>query len=153
MTDIRSFVLPMNFSHGFTEADQGNTHGATLLGFADALPQYRVATTQLPKAGLSLSVCSTVPRVPVDQRGLRMLWFVIGELILDVLLYSDMHLNCLSNDDEPINDEESPTNDTSQRSHEAGCEESSDEHQTESETSSGKSTEDNISMTGNESDA
>ena len=82
MTDIRSFVLPMNFTYGVTEADQGNTHGATLLGFADSLPQYRVATTQLFKTGLSLSVGSTVPRVPVTQRGLRMLWFVIGELIL-----------------------------------------------------------------------
>ena len=61
---------------------------STLLGFADVLPQYGVETTQLPKAGLSLSVGSTVPRVPVVQRGLRMLWFVIGELIMDNIMLS-----------------------------------------------------------------
>ena len=79
VTDIRDFVLPMNFVFGVTEAAQGNTHEATLLGFADALPQYWVDTMLQVKAGLNLSIGSTVPRVQALQRGLRMLWFVIGK--------------------------------------------------------------------------
>ena len=55
VTDISGFVLPVNFIFGVTEVAQGNTHGATLLGFADALPQYRVDTILLNKAGLTLS--------------------------------------------------------------------------------------------------
>ena len=69
----------MNFIFGVTEAAQGNTHGATLLGFADFLSQYRVDSMLQGKAGLSLSVGSTVPRVQVLQRGLRMLWFITGK--------------------------------------------------------------------------
>ena len=79
VTHIRSFVLPMNFIFGVTEAAQGNTHGATLLGFSDTLSQYLVDTMLQGKAGLSLSIGSTVPRVQALQRGLRMLWFVIGK--------------------------------------------------------------------------
>ena len=77
---ISGFNLSVNFVFGVTGHSQGNTHSASLLGFSDALPQYRVDTTLLSSADLSLSIGSTVPSVPVVQRGLRMLWFVIGEL-------------------------------------------------------------------------
>ena len=86
-THISGFVLPMNFVFGVTEADQGNTHGATLLGFFDGFSQYMVDTTQLSKAGLSLSVGTTVLRVPVIQRGLRMLWFIIGKYCILCAVY------------------------------------------------------------------
>ena len=71
--------LPVNFVFGVTGPSQGNTHSATLLGYFDTLPQYVVNTVHVSRAGLSLSVGSTVPSVPVVQRGLRMLWFVIGK--------------------------------------------------------------------------
>ena len=71
--------LPVNFVFGVTGSSQGNTHSATLLGFYDILQQYQVNTVLLNSAGHSLSVGSTLPSVPVDQRGLRMLWFVIGK--------------------------------------------------------------------------
>ena len=77
---ISGFNLSENFVFGVTGPSQGNTHSASLLGFSDALPQYRVDTTLLSSAGLSLSIGSTVPSVPVLQRGLQMLWFVIGKL-------------------------------------------------------------------------
>ena len=80
VTHISGFDLPMNFAFGVTEAAQGNTHGATLLGFSDTLPQYRVDRILLNKVGLTLSIGSTVPRAQVAQSGLRMLWFVIGKL-------------------------------------------------------------------------
>ena len=80
VTNIESFDLPMDFIVGVTESAQGNTHGATLLAYATALPQYRVNTVILNKAGLTLSVGSPIPSSPVVQRGLRMLWFVIGKL-------------------------------------------------------------------------
>ena len=80
VTNIESFDVPMNLIFGVTESAQGNTPGATLLGYADALPQYRVNTVLLDKAVVTnLSVGSTVPSSPVVQRGLRMLWFVIGK--------------------------------------------------------------------------
>ena len=82
VTNIESFDLPMNFIFGVTESAQGNTHGAMLLAYADALPQYRVNTVLLNKAGLTLSVGSPIPSSPSVQRGLRMLWFVIGKLCL-----------------------------------------------------------------------
>ena len=69
----------MNLIFGVTESTQGNTHRATLLGYHDALPQYWVATVLLNKAGLTLSVGSTVSSAPVAQRGLRMLWFIVGK--------------------------------------------------------------------------
>ncbi len=75
---IGSFDLPMNFTFGVTESAQGNTHEAKLLGFADALSEYRVNTVLIGKGGLTLSVGSTVPSVPVVQRGLRFLWFIVG---------------------------------------------------------------------------
>ena len=70
-----------NFIFGVTESAQRNNHYATLLGFSDSLPQYRVSTLFLSKVGLTLSVDSTVtvPNSPLAQRGLRMLWFVLGK--------------------------------------------------------------------------
>ena len=76
----RNLNLLRNFVFGVTGPSQENTHSATLLGFHDtALPQYLVNTVLLYSAGLSLSVGSTLPTTPVAQRGLRMLWFVIGK--------------------------------------------------------------------------
>ena len=80
VTSINGFALPMpNFIFGVTESAQGNTHDAALLGFHDSVPQHMVSTILLSKADLTLSVGSTVPRVPAVTRGLRMLWFVIGK--------------------------------------------------------------------------
>ena len=77
---ISGFNLSVDFVFGVTGPSQGNTHSASLLGFSEALPQYRVDATLLNSAGLSLSIGSTVSGVPVIQRGLRWLWFVIGKL-------------------------------------------------------------------------
>ena len=78
---INGFNLSVNFVFGVTGPSQGNTHSASLLGFSDALPQYRVTVVILNSAVLSLSVGSTVPSVPLVQRGLRMLWLVTGKLM------------------------------------------------------------------------
>ena len=84
-TLIEGFDLPMrNFNFGMTESAQGNTAGATLMGFIDdntfaIQPQYLVDTLQVNEGGQNLSVDSTLPRPQVVQRGLRMLWFVIGK--------------------------------------------------------------------------
>ena len=80
---IEGFDLQNNFIFGVTESAQGNTAGATLLGFFDdsmftVQPQYVVFTLQTGNAGLNLSVGSTLPRPRGVQRGLRMLWFVTG---------------------------------------------------------------------------
>ena len=93
--NIEEFDLPMsNFAFGVTESAQGNTLGARLLGFADALPQYRVDAQVLNRADVTLSVGSTIgSRSPVP-RGIRVLWFVIGKyqysniltMILSILL-------------------------------------------------------------------
>ena len=81
---IRSFNLQTNnFVYGVTESARGNTHGATLLGFSDdelLQPDYIVNTVPIPKTGQNISVGSTLPKLQGVQRGLRMLWFVIGEL-------------------------------------------------------------------------
>ena len=85
-THIEGFDQPVNnFNFGVTESAQGNTAGAILLGFIDddtfiIQPQYLVGTLQVNKGGQNLSVGSTLPRSQVVQRGLRMLWFVIGKL-------------------------------------------------------------------------
>ena len=85
---INGFNLPDTFVFGVFGPSQGNTHNATLLGFHDILQQYQVTTMLLSSAGLSLSVGSSIslsyistlrPSDQVDQRGLRMLWFVIGK--------------------------------------------------------------------------
>ncbi len=82
VTDITSFALPMNFTFGVTESAHGNTEGATLLGLSDSLSQYRVSAVLLSKAGVTLSVGSTISSSPIMQRGICTLWFVIGKLIL-----------------------------------------------------------------------
>ena len=88
--DVTNVTIHLNltrkFTFGVTESSQGNTHSASLLGYHDTLPQYRVGTVQLNNAGLSLSIGSTVPNVPVVQRGLRQLWFVVGIVIINFCL-------------------------------------------------------------------
>ena len=80
---IEGFDLQNSFIFGVTESAQGNTAGATLLGFFDdaaftVQPEYVVFTLQIGNVGLNLSVGSTLPRPGGVQRGLRMLWFVTG---------------------------------------------------------------------------
>ena len=81
---IGTFILSMNFAFAITESAQGNTHGAVLLGFPDALPEYRVHNViQLNKNIFtnfdSLSVGSTLPRLQSLERALRFLWFIVGK--------------------------------------------------------------------------
>ena len=79
VTNIDTFDLPMNFVFEVTESAQGNTNGATLLGFSTS-PQYRVDTITVSKDGLTLSVGSSIPNnVPAFPRGLHMLWFITGK--------------------------------------------------------------------------
>jgi hypothetical protein len=80
---IEGFDLQNGFIFGVTESAQGNTAGATLLGFLDdptfnIQPEYLVFTLQIGNVGQNLSVGSTLPRPEGAQRGLRMLWFVTG---------------------------------------------------------------------------
>ena len=79
---ITRFTLPTNFIFAFTESTQGNTHGAVLLGFPDAAPQYHVNNVILLSRNdyiTSFSVGSTLPRTPSSLRAIRMIWFVIGK--------------------------------------------------------------------------
>ena len=79
-TNIKGFDLPTsNFAFGVTESAQGNTHGATLLGFSEVQPQYRVDAVLLARAEVTLSIGSTIRNRPTVPRGIRMLWFVIGK--------------------------------------------------------------------------
>ena len=79
-TSIEGFGLSMsNFAFGVIESAQGNTREATLLGFSDALPQYRVGVPQLTRAEVTLSIGSTIRNGQATDRGIRMLWFVIGK--------------------------------------------------------------------------
>ena len=78
-TNIEGFDLPTsNFAFGVTESAQGNTHGATLLGFFDML-QYQVDVLLLPRADVTLSIGSTISNRPTVLKGIRMLWFVTGK--------------------------------------------------------------------------
>ena len=79
MKSVNSFILPIDFVFGVTASAQGNTHGATLLQFADALPQYHIHTVLLIRDAITLSVGSTIPNTSVVMSGLRMLWFVTGK--------------------------------------------------------------------------
>ena len=82
LTSISSFDLLTSLTFGVIESIQGNSHGATLLGFHDSLAQYRVSTIVFSRDGLNyLSVGSSleIPDNSVYQGGLRMLWFVIGK--------------------------------------------------------------------------
>ena len=79
-TNIERFDLSTpNFAFGVTESAQGNTHGATLQGFSDSLSQYMVDVQLFNRAEVTLSVGSTIRNMPTVQRGIRMLWFVIGK--------------------------------------------------------------------------
>ena len=77
---INGFILPVNFVFGVTGPAQGNTHGATLLGFHESLSQYLVSTSQISRSELQggVTVGSKFTRRQNIQslRGLRMLWFV-----------------------------------------------------------------------------
>jgi hypothetical protein len=80
--DISNFQTN-NFIFGVTESAQGNTHGATLLGFHDSLNEYMVDTLLIPTTGLSISVGSTLTRPQSGvPRGLQLLWFMIIGMVL-----------------------------------------------------------------------
>ena len=77
-TSINRFDLSQNFSFGVTKSSQGSTAGATLLGFADALPWYQVDVVLINRAEVTLSVGSIIRNRQTTKRGIRMLWFVIN---------------------------------------------------------------------------
>ena len=66
---------------------QGNTHNATLLGFHESQNKYLVDTVIISAGGQNISVGSTLPRPSVEQRGLRLFWFVIGMLHTYICVY------------------------------------------------------------------
>ena len=79
---ISGFILSQsNFVFGVTMSAQGNTHGATLLGFSAAFSRYRVSTIHVQNDGLNLSVGSTLTLTAQEDpnRSLLMLWFTIGK--------------------------------------------------------------------------
>ena len=71
-----------SFDFGVLQSSQQNTH-TDLWGFQDSLEQYRVNVIQLNRNGDSrnLSVNSTLTFENTDManRGLRMLWFILGK--------------------------------------------------------------------------
>ena len=74
-TSIEGFDLSTpDFAFGVVESAQGNTHGATLLGFSDALPQYRVNALLFARAEVTQSIGSTIRNRSTVPRGIRMLW-------------------------------------------------------------------------------
>lgn len=73
-TSIENFNLSMNFAFGVTDS-----RGATLLGVHTEVRQYTVNVMLLNKNDFNLSVGHTIPRTPMEQRGIRMLWFIIGK--------------------------------------------------------------------------
>ena len=86
-TYINGFNLLTNFIFGVTESAHGNTPGPTtlLLGYSNSQTRYWVDTIQIVKAGLTLSEGSTIPSrlsPGTIQRGVRMLWFVVGKHLL-----------------------------------------------------------------------
>ena len=84
----REYISSFNFQRsdmfifGVTESAQGNTHGATLLGVHESLAEYKVDTLLFSQDGYSISVGTTLPKPGGALRGLRLLWFVIGKLVL-----------------------------------------------------------------------
>ena len=86
---IQGLDLQNGFIFGVTESVQGNTAGATLLGFIDdrtftVQPEYLVNTLQTGNVGLNLTVGSSLQRPDELQTGLRMLWFVTGGKLMYV---------------------------------------------------------------------
>ena len=80
----REYISNLNFQtnsfiFGVTESARGNTHDATLLGFHESQLEYSVDTLQISATELSIAVGSNLRKPGVLQRGLRMLWFVIGK--------------------------------------------------------------------------
>ena len=104
MIDIESFdvYISQGFLFGVTESSQGNTAGATLLGFADAQPQYQVDVVLINRAEVTsqLSVGSNIAirNRKTTKRAIRMLWFVIGKLnftILATYTYNDHNIKLI----------------------------------------------------------
>ena len=96
-TNIEEFDLPTsNFAFGVTESAQGNTHGATLLGFSDTLSQYWVDTIQFNKNEETISIGSTIylRNRPAAERSIRMLWFIIGKLVENLITILIVCLPC-----------------------------------------------------------
>ena len=82
--DFNSFSVVTNnnnimFVFGVTESAQGNTHDATLLGAHESQPEYRVYTQIISVSGQTIAVGSTLSKPTGQQRGLRLLQFVIGK--------------------------------------------------------------------------
>ena len=84
---ISNFDVEKNsFVFGVIESSQGNTHGATLMGFHDSLSpmpllsQYRVDTLQFSAIGRTIDIGSSLPKPAVGELGLRLLQFVVGKL-------------------------------------------------------------------------
>ena len=75
--NIENFILPSNFIFGVIQSAQGNTNGVTLLGFHHT--EYGLDVELLNRAGLNLSVGSTIRNGLTHLRGIRMLWFVVGK--------------------------------------------------------------------------
>jgi hypothetical protein len=100
--NIENFYLPINFTFGVIESSQGNNAGATLLGFADSLPQYQVDVMLINRAEVTLSVGSTIRNRVTVPRGIRMLWFVIGKLTFttsSIFIYITNHSPLLADND------------------------------------------------------
>ena len=97
-TNVERFDLPMNnFFVGVTESAQGNSHNAALLRISSFYTQYLVDTIEVSKTTQmgNLSVGSTIePTVPIDRRGLHLLWFVIGkhQQLLCVPVHTDLSI-------------------------------------------------------------
>ena len=73
----------MNFVFGVTESPPGNTHNAKLLRFADAFLDSLVDTRLVSRAiDQNLSIGSSIAYINQQppQRGLLLLWFVIGKV-------------------------------------------------------------------------
>ena len=81
--EINDLEFPRGgFTFGVAEAPHQNNSNTTLLGFPDSLSQYTVKTILLNRDRVTFTIGSSVPK-DIDgevQRGLRMLWFVVGKL-------------------------------------------------------------------------
>jgi hypothetical protein len=81
------YIETNNFVFGVTESAQGNTRGATLLRIFESQLEYTVNTLLVSAVGQIISVGSTLPRPNIGvQRGLHMLWFVIGKFIQNLMV-------------------------------------------------------------------
>ena len=87
---VSSFnIQTNNFVFGLTQSAQGNTHRATLLRFFESQLDYTVDTLLIAAVGQTISVGSTLLRPNNGvQRGLHLLWFVIGKFIQNLVVYT-----------------------------------------------------------------